>query len=152
MGTPADPKRLATTLSARVHRHDPEYGLSTLQFGDGEIRVPMVDAPLGTALRLEIDARDVSVALSRPMDVSITNRLPGMIVEVERLSAPYARITFSLGTTRLDALVTWESVDRLALEPGLQAWAVIKTVAIGKDAITADKAPTARPWPPVERS
>jgi molybdate transport system ATP-binding protein len=144
-------KRLTSVFSARVHRHDPEYGLSTLQFGDGELRVPMVDLPVGTAVRLEIDARDVSVALTRPMDVSITNRLPGTIVEVERLVAPYARIAFNLGATRLDALVTWESVDRLALEPGLNAWAMIKTVAIDKSAMTPDDAPRARPWPPTGR-
>jgi molybdate transport system ATP-binding protein len=145
---PATPPRLSTTFEARVHRHDDGLGLSTLQFGDGELRVPMVAAPVGTALALEIDARDVSVALSRPMDVSITNRLPGTIVAVERLAAPYARVDFDLGTTRLSALVTWESVDRLALEPGVRAWAMIKTVAIGGESIRTAAATRPRPWPP----
>jgi molybdate transport system ATP-binding protein len=94
---------------------------------------------------VEIEASDVSISLSRPMDVSITNRLPGTIVEIEHLGAPYARVTFDLGTTRLHALVTWESVERLALEPGLKAWAMVKTVAISKVGLSPDELPQPRP-------
>lgn len=140
--------RLTSTMSARVQRHDPEVGLSTLLFADGELRVPSIGAEVGAPVSIEIDARDVAVALTRPMDVSITNRLPGTIVEVERLQAPYARVTFDLGSTRIHALVTWESVNRLALEPGLRAWAMIKTVAIGREAVRETEAPSPRPWPP----
>ncbi|MFL9827918.1 TOBE domain-containing protein [Rhodoplanes sp. SY1] len=145
----AAPVAFSTTLDARVLRHDPQWGMSTLYFGDGELRVPMVAAPVDTGVRVTIDARDVAVALTRPMDVSITNRLPGTIVAVERLAAPYARVTFDLGATRLDALVTWESVERLALEPGLSAWAMIKSVAIGSEAVRPADLPTPRRWPVV---
>ena len=75
----------ATTLHARVLRHDSRHGLSTLFFGDGELRVPIVAAPVDSGVKVTIYARDVSIALSRPMDVSITNRLPGTIVEIEPL-------------------------------------------------------------------
>src|SRR5262245_58136420 len=37
---------LTTTLLARVLHHDPRYGLSTLFFANGELRVPLVDAPV----------------------------------------------------------------------------------------------------------
>ncbi len=69
--------QLSTMLYARVLRHDAQIGLSTLFFDDGELRVPKIDAPEGAGVAVEIDARDVAIALSRPMDVSITNRLPG---------------------------------------------------------------------------
>ena len=62
--------------------------------------------------------------LSRPMDVSITNRLPGTIVAIEPLALPYVRVTIDLGSTRLESLVTTESVERLGLEKGLRAWAM----------------------------
>jgi molybdate transport system ATP-binding protein len=91
----------------------------------------------------------VSIALSRPMDVSIQNRLPGTIVAVEPLSLPYVRVTFDLGSVTLFALVTLESVERLALEPGLRAWAMIKAVAIGPDAVRRAPAPKPRCWPAV---
>ncbi len=107
--------------------------------------MPKVDAPVGAGVAVQIDASDVSIALSRPMDVSITNRLPGTIVEVEYLTAPYARVTFDLGVNRLHSLVTWESVERLALEPGLKAWAMVKTVAISKMNLSPDEIPQPRP-------
>jgi molybdate transport system ATP-binding protein len=141
------PTKFATRLEARVMRHDPEYGLSTLYFGDGELRVPMVDAPIGSGVSVTIDARDVSIALSRPMDVSITNRLPGAVVEIRRLALPFACVVLDLGSTRLLALITTESVERLALEPGLTAWAMIKTVAIGEGSIHPTSLPTPRGWP-----
>ena len=137
--------RLSTTLHARVLHHHTEIGLSTLLFEDGELRVPMIGAPPEAGVLVQIDASDVSISLSRPMDVSITNRLPGTIVEVEYLGAPYARVTFDLGSTRLHALVTWELVERLALEPGLKAWAMVKTVAISKVDISPDELPQPRP-------
>jgi molybdate transport system ATP-binding protein len=76
---------LRTALHAKVLRHDAAYGLSTLFFGDGELRVPLVQAPVGTGVRVMIDARDVSIALSRPMDVSIT----AVFRERSLLSSPW---------------------------------------------------------------
>ncbi len=144
--------RLSSSFHARVTRHDPQVGLSNLYFGDGEFRIPLVAEPVGTGVTLEIDARDVSVALTRPMDVSITNRFPGTIAEVEHLAAPYARVTFDLGSNRLHALVTWESVERLALEPGLRAWVMIKSVALSDPRVIRDEPespppPEPRSWP-----
>jgi len=136
-----------TVLDARVLRHDEAHGLSTLFFGDGELRVPLVPVPVDSGVKVTIHARDVSIALSRPMDVSITNRLPGTIVAIEPLALPYVRVTFDLGSTRLHSLVTTESVERLGLEIGLRAWAMIKTVAIGKDAVRPDRLPEPRRWP-----
>ncbi|MBL8575312.1 MAG: TOBE domain-containing protein [Hyphomicrobiaceae bacterium] len=139
--------QVTTTLQGRVIRHDQEWGMSVVFVGDGELRVPLIDAEIDKPVLIAIDGRDVAVALSRPMDVSITNRLPGTIVEIERLAQPYSRVRFDLGCTVLDALVTWESVDRLALEPGLRAWAMIKSVAIGPSALRPSEAPAPRAWP-----
>jgi molybdate transport system ATP-binding protein len=138
---------LTTSLAARVLRHDRDYGLSTLFFADGELRVPMVDAPVDAGVSVTIEARDVSIALSRPMDVSITNRLPGRIVAILPLEPPFVRVTLDLGSVALHALVTTESVERLALETGLKAWAMIKTVAIGPGAVRPSELPLPRRWP-----
>jgi molybdate transport system ATP-binding protein len=138
---------LSTSLSSRVLRHDPDSAMTTLFFEDGELRAPMIDEPVGSCITLMIDASDVSIALSRPMDVSITNRLPGEIVEIAWLDPPYVRVTFNLGATRIDVLVTSESVERLALVPGLRAWVMIKAVAISESGVKPDRAPNPRPWP-----
>jgi molybdate transport system ATP-binding protein len=138
---------LETALSARVLRHDFSAAMTILFFEDGELRAPMVDIAAGASVIMHIDASDVSIALSRPMDVSITNRLPGEIVEIAALDPPYVRVTFNLGQTRLHSLVTGESVERLALIEGLKAWVMIKAVAISEQDLTPDRAPKPRPWP-----
>jgi molybdate transport system ATP-binding protein len=138
---------LKTALPARVLHHDPEMALTTLFFEDGELRVPLLAYPCGAGVTVKIDARDVSIALSRPMDVSITNRLPGEIAELAYLAPPYVRVTFNLGRTHLHALVTRESVERLALTPGVRAWVMIKAVAISGRELKPNLAPRPRPWP-----
>ena len=145
--TTTKPVVLSTIVPARVLRHDPRYGLSTLFFADGELRVPMVDVPIDAGVSVIIEARDVSIARARPMDGSITNRLPGKIDEILPLELPYVRVTLDLGSTRLHALVTLESVERLALETGLSAWAMIKSVAIGPGAVRRSELPRPRRWP-----
>ena len=42
------------------------------------------------ALRVRIPARDVALTLARPIDVSITNRIEGVVESVEPLPGPYA--------------------------------------------------------------
>jgi molybdate transport system ATP-binding protein len=138
---------LKTVLSARVLHHDESMALTTLFFDDGELRVPLIDYPIGSGVIVTIDARDVSIALSRPMDVSITNRLPGEIAEITFFAPPYVGATFNLGKTQLHALITVESVERLALASGLRAWVMIKAVAIGGCELTPDHSPQPRPWP-----
>lgn len=146
---PALPPWIETIILARVLRHDTDLALTTLFFDDGELRVPFTGHPIDAAVQVRIDARDVSIALSRPMDVSITNRLPGEIAELEYLTPPYVRATFDLGTTRLHSLIIRESVERLALVPGLKAWAMIKAVAISERDLKPGLAPRPRPWPSV---
>ncbi|WP_395664742.1 TOBE domain-containing protein [Methylocella sp.] len=138
---------LAAILVARVLRHDPVAAMTTLFFEDGELRAPLIDDPVGATVEVRIDASDVSIALSRPMDVSITNRMPGEIVEIEWLAPPYVRVTFSLGSTRMHSLVTGESVERLALVEGLRAWVMIKAVAISGQDLSRLRSPERRPWP-----
>jgi molybdate transport system ATP-binding protein len=138
---------LKATLSARVLSHDLDLALTTLFFADGELRVPLIDSPPDAAVCVRIDARDVSIALSRPMDVTITNRLPGRIAELVSLTPPYVRATCDLGITQVHALLMGESVDRLALVPGLRIWVMIKAAAITGLDVKPSRAPVPRPWP-----
>ncbi|GGF60628.1 molybdenum import ATP-binding protein ModC [Azorhizobium oxalatiphilum] len=121
---------LGTILDCTVKAHDPDFALSTLAFADGELRVPLVDLPLGTPARARIRSRDVALSLSRPMDVSVTNRLAGTVADIRREEGPYADVGVDLGHAVLRSLVTKESVARLALEPGMPVWVMIKAVAV----------------------
>ncbi len=70
-----------SVIECTVLRHDTGVALSTLAFTGGELRVPQVDLPIGERLRVRIRARDVAMSLSQPVDISISNRLPGRILE-----------------------------------------------------------------------
>ncbi len=121
---------LGTIVDCTVAAHDPHYALSSLAFPDGELRVPLVDLPLGAPARARIRSRDVAISLSRPMDVSVTNRIAGKVSDIRREEGPYADVGVDLGHVTLRALVTVESVNRLALEPGMPVWVMIKAVAV----------------------
>jgi len=123
-----------------VRDHDLRYGLTTLACEGFALRVPRVDLPPGTPVRLRVPAREVALALSSPDDVSISNRIAGRVEQV--LPSPDApasadvevRVRVGPGTV-LAALVTRESVERLALAPGLRCWCLIKSVALHADAL-----------------
>lgn len=121
---------VGTIIDCTVTAHDPEFGLSTVAFADGALRVPMVGRPVGAPARVRIRSRDVSLSLSRPIDVSVTNRLSGTIARITREEGPFADVEVHLASGRIHALVTQESVQRLALEPGMTVWAMIKAVTV----------------------
>ncbi|MFG1478062.1 molybdenum ABC transporter ATP-binding protein [Xanthobacter sp. V4C-4] len=121
---------LGTILDCVVKGHDTELALSTIAFAGGELRVPLVDRPVGAPVRARIRSRDVSLSLSRPIDVSVTNRLAGTIRTIRREGGPYVNVEVALSHGKLHALVTLESVERLALEEGMPIWSMIKAVAV----------------------
>ncbi len=88
----------------------------------------------GSQARLRIDARDVSIALTPPQDVSILNIIPITIESLDEAPGHHgpARI---LATCRQDdsqtlmAELTRLFTERLALQPGARAYALVKSVA-----------------------
>jgi molybdate transport system ATP-binding protein len=131
-------------VHGRVQAHDPRHGLTTLACDGFSLRVPQVDLPAGAPVRLRIPAREVALALSRPVDVSITNRIEGVVEQVREPSGSLAgmpaaahlevRVRVGSGTV-LAAAVTHESAERLALAPGLRCWCLLKSVALHADAM-----------------
>jgi len=117
-------------LDCIVKAHDPDLALSTIGFADGALRVPLVDRPVGAPVRARIRSRDVALSLSRPVDVSVTNRLAGTVGKIIREEGPYASVEVRMPNSMLRASVTMESVGRLGLEAGMPIWAMIKAVAV----------------------
>ena len=124
-----------TVIEATVARHDAGDGLSTLKFTGGELRVPLIDAPAGNTLRAHIRARDVSIALSRPTDISILNVFPGTVAEIGTgEGAPVLDIRIGLEggdpPVSLWSRITRKSVADLGLAPGTPVHALVKAVAL----------------------
>jgi molybdate transport system ATP-binding protein len=117
----------------RIAAHDERYGQTHIAFDGFGLRVPRVALPVGAAVRARIPARDVALALTRPGDVSISNRIEGRIESITPLNQSGTQVEVAVRVapaTVLRAMVTREAVDRLALQPGLLLWCLVKSVAL----------------------
>jgi molybdate transport system ATP-binding protein len=116
-------------LATRVAGHDRHFGLTILRAAAGDLRVPHLDLPVGTALRVRIRARDVMIALSPPEGLSALNVLPGTVAEVAQGDGPILQMRLDCAGEALIARLTRRSVETMGLIPGLKVHAVIKSIA-----------------------
>jgi molybdate transport system ATP-binding protein len=130
-------------LLATVAGHDSAYALTRLTLPGAELWVGAVAQPPGSAVRLRVAARDVSVVRTAPQDSSIVN-VPGVTVVEVQASGSTALLGLALGhidpaellkpytphTPRLLARITLRSLDHLHLRPGDQLFAQIKGVSL----------------------
>lgn len=124
-------------LEGEVVERDSQWHLARIRITDGELWVQDAGDALGTRLRVRVLARDISLTDTPDANSSILNRLP---VVVRQLADPedtaMARVQLQVGTgnanggSQLVARITRRSAHQLALAPGRQLWAQIKSVAI----------------------
>jgi molybdate transport system ATP-binding protein len=121
----------ATVIEGTVQQHDAHDHVTTVGFSGGQLLLvsPTARAP-GEALRLRVQARDVSLALAAPEDSSILNILPATVVAVAEDSPGQCMVALDAGATRLLARVTQRSAQALALAPGRAVFAQVKGIAI----------------------
>ncbi|HBB23693.1 MAG TPA: molybdenum ABC transporter ATP-binding protein, partial [Pseudomonas sp.] len=118
-------------VEAEVAGHDAHYHLTRLTFPGGEVLVSQRPEAPGQRLRFRVHARDVSLALLRAEGSSITNLLPARVAAVVAADTPaHVLVRLDAGGTPLLARITRRSADQLAVTPGQQLWAQIKTVAL----------------------
>lgn len=121
----------AAVVPATVLSHSLREHLTTARFDGGELRLvgTQVRAP-GTAVRLRVQARDVSVALQPPEGSSILNVLPVRIAAIQPDTTGHAMLQLQAGATVLLARLSQHSVQHLGLYVGQSAWAQVKGVAL----------------------
>jgi len=117
-------------LAARVAAHDARWGLTELAGEFGKLTVRRLHAPVGTALRVRIRARDVILAATPPSGISALNVLAGRVEALVPIEEAALEVQLRLGEERLLARVTRRSGATLGLAPGREVFAVIKTIAI----------------------
>jgi molybdate transport system ATP-binding protein len=131
---PGGRQETGAVFSAIHQAYDPDYGLSELSFAENRLLVPRLEVPLGSALRIRIRAKDVSLSLSRPKDSSVLNIFKGVITEIEAGEHPQTDVGVDVGVP-LIARITRRSCDRLALAPGKRVYALVKAVAIDRKSL-----------------
>ncbi len=126
-------QEVGAVLDMTVARHDAADGLSVLAFDGGRLAVPLLDRPVGAAVRLHIHARDVIVALAPPPLVSVRNALAGRVVELVESGSSSVDLRIAVGGSVLIARVTRAAARDLALAEGCDVVALVKGVAFEPD-------------------
>jgi molybdate transport system ATP-binding protein len=121
-----------TVIDARVASHDLQYDLTTLEFAGGQLTVPGVDTLIGEPMRLRVRARDVSIALTRPGDISVLNVMKGRVVEATAAADSTCNVRIDIGGVNLAARITRLSAARLELAPGREVYALIKAISLDR--------------------
>lgn len=123
------PSQAGAVLEGRaVGRAD---GLTAVQTAMGVLHVAGV-APQARGVRIRVRAEDVMIAVEEPQGLSALNVLPVTIGAMQDGQGPGVMLRLTAGDGALLARVTQRSRDRLALKPGMQVWAVIKTSGVAR--------------------
>ena len=120
----------AAALDAVVAGHDEEFGLSYLDFSGGRIATPHQPFAPGHAVRVRILAKDVSLTLDQPQRTSILNIFAARVVEIADHTQAQVLVNLAVGDARLLARITRKSAKLLDLQPGVEVYAQVKSVAL----------------------
>jgi molybdate transport system ATP-binding protein len=123
-------------LAVRVAAHDTRWGLTELAGSFGKLVIPRLEAPVGTALRVRIRARDVILAAVPPTGISALNVLAGRVEQLVPIEEGALEVQLRVGNERLLARITRRSGEALGLFPEREVFAVIKTVAIDRRSLS----------------
>ena len=136
-GLPGDHQ--SAIAQGRVCAHDAQDHLWSMQLGHNPQHQlhwtePGANYPMGEPVRLRILARDVSLSLTPPQGSSILNSLPVEVTALQASGPGQVLVQLQLqgdaDSARLLALVSARSARLLALAPGMQLYAQLKSVAV----------------------
>ncbi len=111
-----------------VEGTDEASGLTRLVGRVGALLVPDLARSVGTAVRVRIPARDVLVATHVPRGLSARNALPGRIAALVP-AGKGVLVEIDCGGAILLARLTEAAVRDLALVPGREVFAIVKSAA-----------------------
>ena len=121
-------------LQGQLLAHHAQDHLSALGFAGGQLLLPTTPAlasrPLGSAVRLTIAARDVSLSLQPLAHTSLLNSLPATITGLREDGPGQVLAALAVGESQLLAHISQRSARQLALAPGQAVFAHIKGVAL----------------------
>jgi len=119
-------------------------GLTRLDTGAGPLWLPRVEGSPGTAVRVRIMAHEVILSLEPPKGLSALNILPATVIAVTEGDGPGAFVRLRLGPDTILARVTRRSVQAMALTPGANCFAILKSMSVARDHIDVAPEPPGR--------
>lgn len=130
-GALAEGDEAGAVLEARIGARDPHWHLCRVDIDGGHLWLRDSGRPVGEAVRLRLPARDLSLTLHEPVDTSIQNHLPGVVVAMADDTHPsQLRVQVRVGTHPLLVRITRKAWGRLGLAPGHAVWVQVKSAAL----------------------
>lgn len=126
----AHAREASSVWEAKIAEHEQNYHLTHLAFEAGTLCVSYIDAAIGTNLRVQIFASDVSIALEKPTASSIQNILPAIINGFNDDNYGHCVVRLLVGKQVLLAHITLKSKLLLGLQPGMAVYVQIKGTSI----------------------
>lgn len=119
-------------VTATVVEQDEEFHLTRSEFSGGSLLLPRQTARIGQQVRIRIQARDVSLALTPHEGSSVLNVIPAVVQELSDESGGQVMVGLDANGTRLLSRITRKSAANMHLVQGCRVYAQIKGVAILK--------------------
>lgn len=127
----AHQEEASAVIEGSVIGHDRDFHLTQIAVPGGQMSVALREFEVGHRVRVRILARDVSIALEKPQQTSITNVLPARIVTIKaNENSAQALLRLDLGGAIILARITRRSVALLDLKPDMIVYAQVKSVAL----------------------
>ena len=126
----AQEEQAAAIVNATVARHDLAYGLSELSVAGQTLWVAQLDEAIGSARRVRVPARDVSLCRTRSVDSCILNVFRVTIAEIEDTGGARLLLRLALGEQFLLARITRKSATELRFAVGDTVFAQVKSAAL----------------------
>ena len=131
------PDEVGAIIDGTVLGIDPISNLWRVRLGSGEVNVQAGDLDVGAPLRVQLLARDVIVSTQMPRHLSVRNSLAGIIAGVQDDDSDSDLITIDIGGEKILARITKAATRELSLRPGMQAWALVKSISLRGHAFAA---------------
>lgn len=126
----AQQRDAASVWQVAISGHETEFQLTRVAFPGGELSLPALDGRIGTPLRLQIFARDVSIATEAPHATSILNVLPANVTGIADDRGGHCVVRLQVGNQTLLSHITRKSAVLLGLQVGMAVYAQIKGTSI----------------------
>jgi len=126
----AHQSRAESIIKASVSHYDGEFGLASVAFLGGQLSVAAEPLIVGSKVRLQVLARDVSITLEPQKNTSILNIIPVTIDAIVKESKSQMTVRLIADETALLSRITCKSAYNLNLKEGDKVYAQVKTAAL----------------------
>ena len=126
----AHQSRAESIIKASVSHYDEEFGLASVAFLGGQLSVAAEPLIVGSKVRLQVLARDVSITLEPQKNTSILNIIPVTIDAIVKESKSQMTVRLIADETALLSRTTCKSAYNLNLKEGDKVYAQVKTAAL----------------------